>query len=339
MTDGVESAQRAKPQANARPRRVDWRFVIGIAAWMALLFGAGFAFSAFRNQPFSFARATSAPADLAPAAPYGVTLTDIERLPWREAAAKIGEANATRINADAERGEALAQSAACLAHMAGVGGFLPSPAAAKSFCDAASAQNYPAGLYLSWALYRSAPHAGLTDSEARTRLQEAARRGLAAAEIDYALLIAPDARGSTEAQVEAGRLLQAAAEQGDARGQLYYARWLRDSPAGPRDPSAAAPYLERASETQAEAAHMLATLYRDGTGVERNRARALELYERAADKNYPPSMFNMADLLRETNRDAARALYARLACMSDEREISAMASARLRAMGETAQCS
>jgi TPR repeat protein len=134
----------------------------------------------------------------------------------------------------------------------------------------------------------------------------------------------------------------AAAEKNDPRGQFAYARWLRDSPAGPRDPAAAIPYLDRAARAgQLDAAHMLATLYRDGIGAERNATRARALYEQAARGGHSAAMFNLADMLRtgsEQDRARAIALYRDLACMSDERQIQPMAAARLRALQESAAC-
>jgi TPR repeat protein len=170
-------------------------------------------------------------------------------------------------------------------------------------------------------------------------LAQAAQGGLIAAQIDYAQMIAPDARAPAGLQVEAGRLLLAAAERGDARGQYYYARWLRDSPAGPRNPTAAIPYLQHAADAgEVDALHMLATFYRDGVGVPRDPSRARALYERAAAQNFTPSMMNLADMLRADDRARAAQLYAQLACMRDEHQIAPLAMRRLHAMGQTASC-
>jgi hypothetical protein len=224
--------------------------------------------------------------------------------------------------------------------MAGAEGFLPSPTAAREQCDASAAQQNAAGLYYSWVLRRTAPHAGIDEGTARMRLAEASRLNWAPAQIDYAQVLSGEA--SAQSQADAGRLFLAAAERGDPRGQFFYARWLRDSPAGPRDPSAAAPYLERAAESgQVDALHMLATFNRDGIGVPRNETRAKALYERAAQQHYPASMFNLADMLRdgaEAERARAASLYAELACMRDERQIQPMAVARLRALRQSAAC-
>lgn len=267
---------------------------------------------------------------------YGVSLADLETLPWRDAAAKIAPDQSRRIESDAHAGDPYAQTIACLGHLAGTGGFMPSPAAAREFCDAGAEQHHPAAQYLSWTLRRIAPQVAPDAATAREQLMAASRQGWAAAQIDYAQVLAPDFRAPMEAQVEAGRLLLAAAERGDPRAQYQYARWLRDSRAGPRDPAAAAPFLEHAAQQgDLEATHMLATLYRDGQGVTRNAARARQLYQAAAQRGYAPSMFNLADLIRggpDADKVQAIMLYNQLACMPDERQISRLALQRLREM-------
>lgn len=332
------------PPPTPAPRARRWPMVGALALALgivfAIAFGAGRIINAARSGTLLIAEqpaeAAVAAATVAPDAPYGVTLAELETMPWREAAAKIRADAAARIKAEAEAGDSFASTLACLGHMAGAEGFLPSPAAARTHCDAASEQGYPAALYLSWALRRAAPHVAGDEATARARLAEAARKGWINAMVDYGSVLASDARAPLANQTEAGRLWLAAAERGDARGQYFYARWLRDSAAGPRDPSAAIPFLQRAAESnQRDALHMLATLYRDGIGVPRNAATARTLYERAATLQYPPSMFNLADLIEHgSDADRARAitLYRGLACMRDEQQIQPLAAQRLRAM-------
>lgn len=345
---GARAALLRETPANAGSRVATWGvFAACVAALFAVGFGAGRVISAVRSGEFlvttETAEATTTAAPIAasakaaaPTRPRALPLSAarLEREPWREVARAITGAAAAQIQDRAREGDAEAQTLACLGHMAGASGFLPSPNAARAQCDAAAEQNFAAGLYLSWALHRSAPHAGLGEANARARLSQAAARGFSAAQIDYALI--------TNDQTEAGRLLLAAAEQNDPRGQYQYARWLRDSPAGPRDPVAALPFLERAAEAgQLDALHMLATLYRDGIGVAHDSARAQALYQRAAERSHPPSMFNLADMLRggaAQQRARAITLYQRLACMRDELQIAPLAQRRLRALGERARC-
>lgn len=325
------------PDLGPRWRRAGM-FAAGVLALFVVGFGVGRLIQAVRSGDLLVATPRAEASTTAAASPSvrEISLAELERQPWREIIARIDENTAARLKSDAQNGDALAQTLACLAHLGGAEGFLPSPVSARAQCDAASAQNNAAALYFSWVLYREAPHAGLSEAEARGRLAQAAQRGWSPALVDYALTLGP------EQQAETGRLLLAAAEKNDPRGQYQYARWLRDSPAGPRDPSAAIPYLERATQSgQADAQHMLATLYRDGIGATRNEGRARALYEQAARQQHAPAMFNLADMLRAgdpAERARAIALYRDLACMRDQHQIQPMAERRLRALGERASC-
>lgn len=356
MPDALVKARAAllhRPDTSAgRQLRTLGFMAAGVAVLFAVGFGAGRVINMARSgqfviampraeaRPTSGAGAAEAAAPVAERADASLTVERLQRESWQDVAASLDDAAAADITRRAGDGDAVAQTYACIGHMAGAQGFLPSPTAAREQCDAASEQRLPAALYLSWQLRRTAPHSGITEATARARLAEAARMGWGPAQIDYAQLLSADR--SIEAQAEAGRLFLAAAERNDARGQYFYAKWLRDSPAGPRDPTAAIPFLERAANrSQVDAQHMLATLYRDGIGIARNEGRAKALYEQAARQGYPPSMFNLADMLRsgtEAERARAVALYAQLACMRDERQIQPMAAARLRALRQSATC-
>jgi hypothetical protein len=314
-------------------------FAAAVAVFFAVGFGAGRVINMVRSGELQFAttQAQASATPTAAAAPM-VTSAALERTPWRDVASQIDEALAEQIQTRAAAGDADAQTLACLGHMAGAPGFLPSPTAAREQCDAAAAQANAPGLYLSWQLQRTAPHAGIDGATAAARLKQAADAGFTAAQIDFASTLP----GDRASQAAAGELWLAAAESGDPRAQFLYARWLRDSVAGPRDPTAAIPFLERAAEAnQADAQHMLATLYRDGIGAPRNEARAKELYARAARQNHAASMFNLADMLRAGSpeeRTRAVALYQQLACMTDEHQIQPRAIGRLRALQETFAC-
>jgi len=326
-------------------------FAGAVLLLFAIGFGAGRVINAVRSGGFLVAPHSTEANAAEPVAPISAPLRadtlaairqHLQSDTWRQTADRIDELTAHDIKTRATAGDATAQALACLGHLTGATGFLPSPAAARAFCDASTESGSAVGNYYSWVLQRSAPHAGIDAETARARLAEAARQGWLPAIIDYAQVLAPNDRAPIPDQTEAGRLFLTAAERGDARGQYLYARWLRDSPAGPRDPTAALPYLERAAQNrQLEATHMLATLYRDGIGVPHDSARAQALYDQAARQHYPPSMFNLADMLRsggEAERGRAVALYRELACLPDERQIQPMALARLRGLHETWAC-
>lgn len=335
-------------EATRKPKRahVIGLFAAAVAALFVIGFGAGRAINAYRAGELTLALPQfPAPSDTdavaattaSPAAPIALSPANLETAPWRQSAAQLS-ANAAAIKQAAEGGDARAQALACLGHLAGVEGFLPSPTAARGFCDSSAARRDPAGLYFSWLLRRNAPHAGLSEADARARLAEAAELNWLPAMLDLGQVLSLEA--SSASQTQAGRLFLRAAERGDARGQFLYARWLRDSAAGPRDPAAALPFLEQASaQNQPEALHMLATLYRDGIGVAADPARARTLYERAAQQSYPPSMFNLAEILDDgADRPRAVALYQQLSCMRDERQIQPMAVRRLIALRESPAC-
>jgi hypothetical protein len=349
MPDALIKARAAILTPVVPPMPPQWRkaaiFATAVLALFIVGFGAGRVINAARSGTLLVATNTADAAStptLTLATPSELTLADLQRREWRDVAAAIDAGMADRIKADARGGDALAQTLACLGHMAGAEGFLPSPTAAREQCDAGAAQENPAALYFSWVLHRDAPHAGLDEATARGRLARAAQLGWTPAQIDYALTLAPDASAPMDAQAQAGRLWLTAADAGDPRGQYHYARWLRYSPAGPRDPATAVPYLERAANRgQLEATHMLATLYRDGIGAPRNEGRARVLYEQAARGHYAPAMFNLADMIRSGSaEDRARAvvLFQELACMRDQRQIQPMAVQRLRALRESASC-
>lgn len=355
LPQAIQKARTALLASAAPQRPSPWRsaglVAAGTAALFALGFGAGRVIQGLRSGELHLASlpltatptaaAASAPQPPAPPQPL-LGLDELKRLPWRDAAARIDAPMAVRIRAEADNGDALAQALACIGHLAGAPGFLPSPTAARAQCDAGAAQDHPAALYYSWVLQRTAAHAGISAAEARQRLRRAAQLGWTPAQIDYAAALMNEPGAPVSAHAEAGALLLATAEGGDPRGQFQYARWLRDSPAGPRDPAAAAPFLQRAAEHgDVEAAHMLGTFYRDGIGVPRDPARAKALYDQAARGHYAPAMFNLADMLRggsAPERERAIALYRELACMRDEHQIQPRAVQRLNALGQSSAC-
>lgn len=73
----------------------------------------------------------------------------------------------------------------------------------------------------------------------------------------------------------------------------------------------AAQSLAKLSDTNAEAAFYLATLYESGNGVEKDMAKAIELYKSAADKDYGKAQCYLADIYYEgrgTDKNVAKAV-------------------------------
>ena len=91
--------------------------------------------------------------------------------------------------------------------------------------------------------------------------------------------------------------LLALADQGDTRSMLGLA-YIRLNPnEGRFDPAEAVSFLTRAAEAgSAEAQFELAKLYERGTGVEQDNARALELYNAAADQQFADAINDLGFL-------------------------------------------
>lgn len=73
----------------------------------------------------------------------------------------------------------------------------------------------------------------------------------------------------------------------------------------------AAQNLAKLSDSNAEAAFYLATLYESGNGVDKDMAKAIELYKSAADKDYGKAQCYLADIYYEgrgTDKDMAKAV-------------------------------
>lgn len=109
-------------------------------------------------------------------------------------------------------------------------------------------------------------------------------------------------------------LLLALAEQGDTRSMLGLARMRLDQTLSSRfDPTGAVEWLTRAAEAGSpEAQFDLAQLYEKGLGVPVDPARALALYQEAADQNYARAINDMGFFLYQgsfgLDRDVEKAL-------------------------------
>lgn len=85
--------------------------------------------------------------------------------------------------------------------------------------------------------------------------------------------------------------LASLADQGDTRSMIGLAYIRLNSVDSRYDPKAAAGFLERAAEAgSAEAQFELAQLYEKGLGVDQDAGRALELYSKSAEQNYPDAL-------------------------------------------------
>ena len=91
--------------------------------------------------------------------------------------------------------------------------------------------------------------------------------------------------------------LLALAELGDTRSMLGLAYMRLNPNEGRFNPQEAVSFLERAAKAGSpEAQFELAKLYERGTGVERDEARALELYQEAADQDFADAINDLGFL-------------------------------------------
>lgn len=118
---------------------------------------------------------------------------------------------------------------------------------------------------------------------------------------------------------EAARLLRAAARYGIVEAQAAYAQLLLDGRGVKRDPRAAFRWFEVAAGAGSrDAINMLGRCHELGWGVPVDRARAAELYRKAAERGLDWGQYNYANLLARgdgvaQDLDAALAWYRRAA--------------------------
>jgi TPR repeat protein len=165
------------------------------------------------------------------------------------------------------------------------------------------------------------------DEAAAQRLQDWASDGMPVAERELALLYRKRHRddqartlflraarqGDAEAAYELGRLetdrahaaqwYRQAAQQGHAKAALALALLLKNGDGIPVDKTAAAHWLGVAAQAgDAHALFLLSNAYAVGDGVPADPRRARDLLERAADREYPAAIQELA-LVKQTGDD------------------------------------
>lgn len=109
-----------------------------------------------------------------------------------------------------------------------------------------------------------------------------------------------DASKTTAARI---KWLTKAAETGNAQMQFKLAQAYR---ADKKMDEAVKWYAKAADQGVKEAMHNLATCYFDGDGVEKNLAKAKELYEKALKAGYGPSEVKLQEVEAELKKPAAK---------------------------------
>ncbi|WP_075793218.1 tetratricopeptide repeat protein [Massilia putida] len=105
------------------------------------------------------------------------------------------------------------------------------------------------------------------------------------------------------ANARAARWYRQAAQQGHAKAALGLALLLKNGDGVPVDKAAAAHWLAVAAQAgDAHAMFLLSNAYADGDGVAPDPRRARDLLERAADREYPAAIQELA-LVKQTGDD------------------------------------
>jgi TPR repeat protein len=137
------------------------------------------------------------------------------------------------------------------------------------------------------------------DDQARALFLRAARQG--DAEAAHQLGELERDRPGTNAQ--AAQWYRQAAQQGHPKAALRLALLLKNGDGIPADKTAAAHWLGVAAQAgDAHAMFLLSNAYADGDGVPADPRRARELLERAADREYPAAIQELA-LVKQTGDD------------------------------------
>jgi len=137
------------------------------------------------------------------------------------------------------------------------------------------------------------------DDQARALFLRAARQG--DAEAAHQLGELERDRPGTNAQ--AAQWYRQAARQGHPKAALRLALLLKNGDGIPADKTAAAHWLGVAAQAgDAHAMFLLSNAYADGDGVPADPRRARELLERAADREYPAAIQELA-LVKQTGDD------------------------------------
>jgi TPR repeat protein len=145
-------------------------------------------------------------------------------------------------------------------------------------------------------------------------------------------------KGSTSAMVELGvlygtgsgvgkddeqarKLFERAAQAGNPRGVSNLAALGGGGAAA--DPARSRELLAKAAETNPEAQYQLGMMLAEGTGGEKDDARARALFEKAAAQNHPGALERMGTFVLEgrggpKDKDAAKSYYERAAALGDE---------------------
>ena len=141
--------------------------------------------------------------------------------------------------------------------------------------------------FLLGAAYASGNAVARDDKEAVYWFRNAAKKGLAEAQYNLAIMYATGSAGVKHNAATAAKWHQKAAKQGLAEAQYNLGTMYGTGRGVERDDALAAKWLRKAADQgMVEAVYNLAVLYEHGQGVPQDRKQALSRYQQAADAGY-----------------------------------------------------
>ena len=208
---------------------------------------------------------------------YGVTVDLGLAKQWRQKAA--------------EQGHRRAMYTLGIDYMTGSGGIKDAAQAMawlRKAADAGLPEAYPA---LAW-LYESGQGVERSHDEAMQLLRRGAELGDALAQLRLGMELYRSQ--SPRDHAEAVALLEKAVVKGDARGQVMLGRAYREGQGVTADAGTAAEWFRKAAaQSNVEAQYALAVLLEQGSGVPKDEAEALRLYELAAKSGWNAAVLRM----------------------------------------------
>jgi len=150
--------------------------------------------------------------------------------------------------------------------------------------------------------------------------RKAADKGSTSAMVELGVLYGTGA-GVAKDEAQARKLFERAAQAGNPRGISNLAALGGGGAAA--DPAKSRELLAKAAETNPEAQYQLGMMLAEGTGGEKDDARARALFEKAAAQNHPGALERMGAFAEEgrggpKDKDAAKGYYQRAAALGDE---------------------
>jgi TPR repeat protein len=156
--------------------------------------------------------------------------------------------------------------------------------------------------------------------------RKAADKGSTSAMVELGVLYGTGA-GVAKDEAQARNLFERAAQAGNPRGVSNLAALGGGGAAA--EPARSRELLAKAAETNSEAQYQLGMMLAEGTGGEKDEARARALFEKAAAQNHAGALERMGAFALEgrggpKDKDAAKSYYERAAALGDENAKAAL---------------